>query len=81
MRRVALILALLALPLSLLAEERDWLREGLDIPEVQVLAHRPMRDIGIEQTKIDSAMLHQTVSLSMADILSFNSSIFVKNSG
>ena len=81
MRRVALILALLALPLSLLAEERDWLREGLDIPEVQVLAHRPMRDIGIEQTKIDSAMLHQTISLSMADILSFNSSIFVKNSG
>ena len=81
MRRVALILALLALPLSLLAQERDWLREGLDIPEVQVLAHRPMRDIGIEQTKIDSAMLHQTISLSMADILSFNSSIFVKNSG
>ena len=81
MRRVALILVLLALPLSLLAQERDWLREGLDIPEVQVLAHRPMRDIGIEQTKIDSAMLHQTVSLSMADILSFNSSIFVKNSG
>ena len=81
MRRVALILVLLALPLSLLAQERDWLREGLDIPEVQVLAHRPMRDIGIEQTKIDSAMLHQTISLSMADILSFNSSIFVKNSG
>ena len=81
MRRVAIILVLLALPLSLLAQERDWLREGLDIPEVQVLAHRPMRDIGIEQTKIDSAMLHQTVSLSMADILSFNSSIFVKNSG
>lgn len=81
MRRVVLILALLVVPLSLLAEERDWLREGLDIPEVQVLAHRPMRDIGIEQTKIDSAMLHQTISLSMADILSFNSSIFVKSSG
>ncbi|MBO7221135.1 MAG: TonB-dependent receptor [Alistipes sp.] len=40
-----------------------------------------MRDIGVEQTKIDSAMLHQNISLSMADILSFNSSIFVKNSG
>ena len=81
MRRVTLILALLALALSLHAEERDWLRDGLDIPEVQVLAHRPMRDIGVEQTKIDSAMLHQNISLSMADILSFNSSIFVKNSG
>ena len=81
MRRVTLILALLALTLPIHAEERDWLRDGLDIPEVQVLAHRPMRDIGVEQTKIDSAMLHQNISLSMADILSFNSSIFVKNSG
>ena len=81
MRRVTLILALLALALPIHAEERDWLRDGLDIPEVQVLAHRPMRDIGVEQTKIDSAMLHQNISLSMADILSFNSSIFVKNSG
>ncbi|MBQ5689976.1 MAG: TonB-dependent receptor plug domain-containing protein, partial [Alistipes sp.] len=81
MRRVTLILAMLALVLPIHAEERDWLRDGLDIPEVQVLAHRPMRDIGVEQTKIDSAMLHQNISLSMADILSFNSSIFVKNSG
>ncbi|MBR2026715.1 MAG: TonB-dependent receptor [Alistipes sp.] len=81
MRRVVSILAMLALVLPIHAEERDWLRDGLDIPEVQVLAHRPMRDIGVEQTKIDSAMLHQNISLSMADILSFNSSIFVKNSG
>jgi iron complex outermembrane receptor protein len=68
-------------PLSVWAEERDWLRDGLDIPKVEVQAQRPMRDIGVEKTRIDSAMLHQNISLSMADILAFNSSVFVKNSG
>ena len=81
MRRVVYILALFLVAFSARAEERDWLRDGLEIPDVEVVARRPMRDIGVEQTKIDSMMLHQNISLSMADILSFNSSIFVKNSG
>ena len=81
MRKGISILLLLLVFLSVRAEERDWLRDGLDIPDIEVVARRPMRDIGVEQTKIDSAMLHQNISLSMADILSFNSSIFVKNSG
>ena len=81
MRRVVFILMFMATTLSVVAQERDWLRDGLEIPDVAVVAHRPMRDIGIEQSKIDSAMLHQNIALSMADILSFNSSIFVKNSG
>ena len=81
MRKSIVILLFLSVALSAWAEERDWLREGLEIPDVEVVARRPMRDIGVEQTKIDSAMLHQNISLSMADILAFNSSIFVKNSG
>ena len=81
MRRLCVILLLMVAPLSVVAEGRDWLRDGLEIPDVEVVARRPMRDIGVDQTKIDSAMLHQNISLSMADILSFNSSIFVKNSG
>ena len=81
MRKGIFILLLLVVSLSVRAEKRDWLRDGLDIPDIEVVARRPMRDIGVEQTKIDSAMLHQNISLSMADILSFNSSIFVKNSG
>lgn len=74
-------MVMVAVALSVRAEQRDWLRDGLDIPDVTVTARRPMRDIGVEQTKIDSALLHQNISLSMADILSFNSSIFVKSSG
>lgn len=81
MRRGCVILLLLVATPLVRAEQRDWLREGLDIPDITVTARRPMRDIGVEQTKIDSALLHQNISLSMADILSFNSSIFVKNSG
>ena len=81
MRRVVYILALFLVAFSARAEERDWLRDGLEIPDVEVVARRPMRDIGVEQTKIDSMMLHQNISLSMADILTFNSSIFVKNYG
>ena len=81
MRRGISILLLLVVTLSVRSEERDWLRDGLEIPDITVTARRPMRDIGVQQTKIDSAMLHQNIALSMADILSFNSSIFVKNSG
>ena len=81
MRIGFVILLFLAVAQLVSADERDWLRDGLDIPQVQVMAQRPMRDIGVEQTKIDSMMLRQNISLSMADILSFNSSIFVKNSG
>lgn len=81
MRRGVFTILLSLVAIAVVAEERDWLRDGLNIPDVEVVARRPMRDIGVEQTKIDSAMLHQNISLSMADILSFNSSIFVKNSG
>ena len=81
MRKSIFILLLLVVSLSVKAQKRDWLRDGLDIPDIEVVARRPMRDIGVNHTKIDSAMLHQNISLSMADILSFNSSIFVKNSG
>jgi iron complex outermembrane receptor protein len=82
MRRVVAILMMVVAPLLAIAQdEHDWLRDGLDIPDIEVVARRPMRDIGVQQTKIDSAMLHKNISLSMADILAFNSSIFVKSSG
>ena len=40
-----------------------------------------MKDIGVQKTKMDSAMLKENIALSMADVLTFNSSIFVKNYG
>ena len=49
--------------------------------EVIYTARRPMKDIGVQKTVLDSAMLKENIALSMADVLTFNSSIFVKSYG
>lgn len=51
------------------------------LPEVKVYHQRPMKEIGAQITKFDSMALKENVALSMADVLTFNSSIFVKNYG
>ena len=82
-RRVFILFALL-LPLSLVAQgsgQSDWVRKGLYIPEVNVYGKRPMKEIGTQQTKLDSVVLKENIALSMADVLTFNSSIFVKSYG
>ena len=40
-----------------------------------------MKEIGTQQTKFDTVALKENIALSMADVLTFNSSIFVKNYG
>ncbi len=75
MRKLCYILFLLA-TLSATAEERTVAIKG-----VTVLGHRPMKEIGVQQTKLDSVALKENIALSIADVLSFNSSIFVKSYG
>lgn len=75
-----ILIPLLLLPCSLFAQ-RDWSRHTIDIDEVTVVGKRPMKEIGIQQTKLDSALLKENISLSIADVLTFNSSIFVKSYG
>ena len=53
----------------------------IPIREVTVYGRRPMKEIGVQQTKFDSVVLKENIALSMADVLTFNSSIFVKNYG
>lgn len=79
-----LLICFVLLPATLLAQEdseRDWLRRGINIKEVTVYGQRPMKEIGTQQTKFDSVVLKENIALSMADVLTFNSSIFVKNYG
>ena len=79
-----LLICFALLPTLLLAQEdseRDWLRKGINIKEITVYGKRPMKEIGTQQTKFDSVVLKENISLSMADVLTFNSSIFVKNYG
>ena len=40
-----------------------------------------MKEIGTQQTKFDTVILKENIALSMADVLTFNSAIFVKNYG
>ena len=57
------------------------MRNGIHIQEVAVYGNRPIKEIGAQQTKFDTVALKENIALSMADVLTFNSAIFVKNYG
>ncbi|MBO5878920.1 MAG: TonB-dependent receptor [Alistipes sp.] len=80
MRRL-FIYILLSLCCAPIVWAQDDVRRNISIKEVTVYGQRPMKDIGVQRTRIDSAVLKENVSLSMADVLTFNSSIFVKSYG
>lgn len=52
-----------------------------NLSDVVVWARRPVKDIGVTRTSLDSAMLRESVSLSVADVLAFNSSVYIKSYG
>ena len=85
MKRLYLFFALAAcLPTTLFAQQTESKKRSdwhLTIPEVTVIGHRPMKEIGVQKTKFDSLALKENIALSMADILTFNSSVFVKSYG
>jgi iron complex outermembrane receptor protein len=74
-----LIIGLMLFSPGLLMAQR--LSKGLHIPEVTIYGKRPMKDIGVQKTQMDSVVLKENIALSMADVLTFNSSIFVKSYG
>lgn len=49
--------------------------------ELTVISKRPLKEIGVQKTTFDSLALKENIALSMADILTFNSSVFVKSYG
>ena len=55
--------------------------KGFHIPEVTIYGKRPMKEIGVQKTHLDSTVLKENIALTMADVLTFNSSIFVKSYG
>lgn len=65
---------LLLMPCVLMAQTRR-------IPQVTIYGKRPMKEIGMQKTQMDSTALKENIALSMADVLTFNSSIFVKSYG
>ena len=81
MKRFFHILPLLILLTTSLWAQNDSSRRNISIEEVTIVGKRPMKEIGIQQTKLDSAILKENIALSIADVLTFNSSIFVKSYG
>ncbi len=56
-------------------------QDVVHLDNVQVVAQRRLKDVGVEMTKLDTLVLHENISLSMADILSKHSTAFVKSYG
>lgn len=84
MKKKFLLSAAFCLPFLLSAQQRevqDRPKRHFSIPEVTIVGHRPMKDIGVQKTKFDSLVLKENIALSMADVLTFNSPVFVKNYG
>jgi len=82
MRRLLLISVLSALSLPLLAQQRDerpaW---SLDIEGVKVVTERHIKDIGVQKVVMDTVALRDNIALSLADILTQNSTVFIKSYG
>lgn len=77
MKRFVFLILLSAVASAAYSQNDGKIRLG----QVTVTARRPMKKIGVQKTPFDSAMLKENVALSMADILKFNSSVFVKSYG
>ena len=89
MRKSVAIIALLLFP-ALLRAQSDRSETGaaswrekvvVTIREVPVWGRRPMKSIGVQETRLDSLILKENIALSIADVLTFNSPIFVKQYG
>ena len=83
MKKLLIIVCLLVPYLALAQEDdtKDWATKGIRIREVSVFGNRPMKEIGAQETKFDTIALKENIALSMADVLTFNSAIFVKSYG
>ncbi|MDR0955265.1 MAG: Plug domain-containing protein, partial [Rikenellaceae bacterium] len=65
---------------SALAQSDEPLRT-IDIEQVVVEAARPLSGIGVQKTALDSVVLRENVTNSLADLLSQNSTLFIKSYG
>lgn len=63
------------------AAQRDSVSRTVAIERVDITGRRPMKEIGVQRTVIDSAVLRETISSSLADVLSNGSTLFIKSYG
>lgn len=53
----------------------------VDIDQIDVVANRPMKKIGTQETQIGTRILHDNIASQMSDALKFGTSIYVKEYG
>ncbi len=70
---VAILIWICVLPL--------WGQKQYEIGEITVTADRPLKEIGTQQTRLDSLQLRENVVLSIADVLTYRTPLYVKNYG
>lgn len=75
---VLLMLLLCAAPA---AAQQDSVSRTVDIQGVDITGRRPLKEIGVQRTAIDSLMLRETITSSLADVLSGGSTLFIKSYG
>lgn len=78
MKRIATIVLGLGIIMPVYAQNTPRVNK---LREIVVWGKRPMKEIGVQKTAFDSVALKENIALSMADILTFNSSVFVKSYG
>lgn len=61
--------------------QRDSTAYALDIERVEIAAQRPLAQIGVQRTTVDSTVLYENVAASLADALTAGSTLFIKSYG
>lgn len=61
--------------------QRDSVARTVAIERVDIAGRRPMREIGVQRTRLDSAVLRKDITSSLADALATGSTIFIKSYG
>lgn len=64
-----------------LRAQRDSTARTVAIEQVEIAGQRPMKEIGVQRTVLDSAILRENISSSLADALSAGSTLFIKSYG
>ena len=80
MKKLYLLLLVSLLPVLAMSQEDD-IKWYFNLSEIPIYAERPIKEIGVQRTQFDSIVLKENIALSVADVLTFNTSIFVKNYG
>ncbi len=63
------------------AAQADYTPRVVDIERVEITGRRPMKDIGVQRTELDTLILRNTISASLADALTSGSTVFIKSYG